>query len=134
MQVRFLSDAFTSPCTVTNVILKEPLAAFCVLVERYNMQKDKLTAIRDYIVRHCKIVFPVLLIAVVAVTVAVALGARREKAEAESLAAESSALESSASVVQEVQEDITLEANEDSDIYTLLATYYICIGCRSFAL
>ena len=128
MQVRFLSDAFTSPCTVTNVILKEPLAAFCVLVERYNMQKDKLTAIRDYIVRHCKIVFPVLLIAVVAVTVAVALGARREKAEAESLAAESSALESSASVVQEVQEDIPLEANEDSDIYTLLATYYNAVA------
>ena len=128
MQVRFLSDAFTSPCTVTNVILKEPLAAFCVLVERCYMQKDKLTTIRDYIVRHCKIVFPVLLIAVVAVTVAVALGARREKAEAESLAAESSALESSASVVQEVQEDIPLEANEDSDIYTLLATYYNAVA------
>ncbi|MGN0168912.1 MAG: hypothetical protein ACI4AB_12795, partial [Acetatifactor sp.] len=89
------------------------------------MQKDKLTTIRDYIVRHCKIIFPVLLIVVVAVTVAAALGARREKAEAESQAAESSvAQESTETVVQPVQEDVPLAANEDQAIYTLLATYY----------
>lgn len=84
-----------------------------------------MTTIRDYIVRHCKIIFPVLLIIVVAVTVAAALGARREKAEAESQAAESSvAQESTEAAVQPVQEDVPLAANEDQALYTLLATYY----------
>lgn len=90
-----------------------------------NMQKEKLSAIRDYIVRHCKIVFPVLLIVAVAVTVALALGARKEKEEAESLAAESSSAQASSEVeVAEIQEDVPLVANEDPEIFTLLATYY----------
>lgn len=89
------------------------------------MQKEKLSAIRDYIVRHCKIIFPVLLIIVVAVTVTVALGARKEKAEAESLAAESSSeLAVSEAAVELVPEDIPLAANEDQTLFTLLATYY----------
>lgn len=89
------------------------------------MQREKLTAIRDYIVKHCKIIFPVLLIVVVAVTVAVALGARKEQVKAESLSSESAASqESEAADVPPVQEEVPLSANEDGELYTLLATYY----------
>lgn len=89
------------------------------------MQKSKLTRARDYVVRHCKIVFPVLLIVVAAVTVSLALGARREKAKADEIAAESQAeTETDESAVTTVQEDVPLSQNENGEIYTLLATYY----------
>lgn len=89
------------------------------------MQKSKLTRARDYVVRHCKIVFPVLLIVVAAVTVSLALGARREKAKADEIAAESQAeTETDESAVMTVQEDVPLSQNENGEIYTLLATYY----------
>lgn len=88
------------------------------------MQRDKWTTIRDYIVKHCKIVFPVLLIVVVAVTVAVALGAREEKVKAESLAAESVATQESGEPDALTVQEVPLSENEDGELYTLLATYY----------
>lgn len=88
------------------------------------MQRDKWTTIRDYIVKHCKIVFPVLLIVVVAVTVAVALGAREEKVKAESLAAESVATQESGEPDALTVQEVPLSENENGELYTLLATYY----------
>ena len=45
------------------------------------MQKNRMTDVRDYIIRHSKFVFPVLVIAAVAITVSIALNASNAKAE-----------------------------------------------------
>ncbi len=54
------------------------------------MGRDNMRDIRGYIVKHCKIVFPVILIVVVAVTVSVALGANRRRMEESSAAGDGS--------------------------------------------
>lgn len=90
------------------------------------MQNEKWKIIRDYVVKHCKIIFPIVVIIVVAMTVVFALGARKEKAAADSQQAESQSLQQDSSEAEQaaVIEDIPLVVNEDGELYTLLATYY----------
>ena len=90
------------------------------------MQNEKWMKIRDFLVKHCKIVFPVVLIALVAVTVVAALGARKgDNDEATSGAPESSVVtESSSGSAEPVQEDVPLVPNENQELFTLIATYY----------
>lgn len=90
------------------------------------MQNEKWKIIRDYVVKHCKIIFPIVVIVVVAMTVVFALGARKEKAAADSQQAESQSLQQDSSEAEQVAaiEDIPLVVNEDGELYTLLATYY----------
>lgn len=90
------------------------------------MQNEKWKIIRDYVVKHCKIIFPIVVIVVVAMTVVFALGARKEKAAADSQQAESQSLQQDSSEAEQaaVIEDIPLVVNEDGELYTLLATYY----------
>lgn len=90
--------------------------------------KDKRSAILDYILDHCKIIFPVVLIVVVAVTVVFALGARSRAGEDEDPqrlsgvpVADSSSPEDTPSGVVE---DMPLMPNEDGEMYTLVASYY----------
>lgn len=90
--------------------------------------KDKKSAVLDYILDHCKIIFPIVLIVVVAVTVVFALGARNradEGGESQGLSgvpvADSSAPEDTPSGVVE---DMPLMPNEDGEMYTLVASYY----------
>lgn len=92
------------------------------------MPKDKWSAIRDLIVRNCKIVFPVLVIAVAAVTVVIALNADKARKEAENLAEESSEQESQMAEIEQVVEEVPLSVNEDSEVYTLIETYYNAMG------
>ena len=96
------------------------------------MLKDKLASVRDFIVKHCKIVFPVLVIAVVAITVVIALNLNQEKASAEEKNdIEEYSLFSDVEdepVWAEVPTDVPLVVNEDSAIYTLIATYYNAWG------
>lgn len=92
------------------------------------MRKEKWNTIRDFIVKNCKIVFPVLLIAVVAVTVVIALNGVRSKQEGESLSEEGSVQESQAASSEPVAEEVPLSPNEDNDIYTLVSTYYNAMG------
>lgn len=95
------------------------------------MGRDNMRNVRDYIVKHCKIVFPVILIAVVAVTVSVALSANRKRMEESSAAGDGTA-ESGSGEQQMLTgvplEDVPLVANEDSEIYSLVATYYNAVG------
>lgn len=110
----------------------EPLAAFSVFERLGCMQRNNLSVIRDYIVRYCKIIFPVLVVAVVAVTVSLALNLNRERArvdEESSDVDESLSSEGSEEVMlpEEIPE-IPLMPNEDSAIYTLVATYYNALG------
>ncbi len=90
------------------------------------MQNEKWKIIRDYVVKHCKIIFPIVVIVVVAMTVVFALGARKEKAAADSQQADSQSLQQDSSEAEQVAaiEDIPLVVNEDGELYTLLATYY----------
>lgn len=90
------------------------------------MQNEKWRKIRDFLVKHCKIVFPVILVALVAVTVVAALGARNgDEGETASSTPESSvAAESTSDSAEPVQEDVPLVPNENQELYTLIATYY----------
>lgn len=103
------------------------------------MRKDKMSTIRDFIVRNAKFVFPVIVIAVVAVTVSVALKARNASAGEESSASgeeSTSGQESGAEAedgvqtmqqIPEVSEEIPLLPNENEAIHTIIASYYDAI-------
>ena len=85
-----------------------------------------MRSVRDYIVRHCKIVFPIIVIAAVAVTVAVALSAGKKKpAEA---AETSAAVTEAEPMLQKAIPEVPLTANEDDAIYSLIATYYNAVA------
>ena len=89
------------------------------------MHKNKWSAIRDFIVKNCKIVFPILLVAIVAVTVVIALNANKEKQEAEVAQAEESYVQESQMAESEpVTEEVPLTANTDEEIYAFVETYY----------
>lgn len=83
------------------------------------MLKDKLVWIRNYIMKHSKIVFPVIIIVAVAITVAVALGAVAGK-KADEIVPESSAVVSEG----DYQEKVPLVKNEDNAISELIYAYY----------
>lgn len=93
------------------------------------MWKDKMRILRDYIIKHSKIAFPIIIIAAVAVTVAVGLNAGNADAKAgeegaESTQASEPAAESQEQALKRVVPDVPLELNENADIYSLIATYY----------
>ena len=96
------------------------------------MQRDKLIVIRDYILKHCKIIFPVVVVAVVAITVSVALGMSREKPSEDSGSTEDSITSESGEDGIESDEirEVPLVVNEDSAVNTLMTTYYnaLCDG------
>lgn len=91
------------------------------------MWKDKLLSVRNYIVKHCKILFPVFLVAVVAITVCFALKAGQNREEQQE-ALESSQAEVPEQTVEPVAEEVPLAANEDSELHSLIATYYNAIA------
>lgn len=86
------------------------------------MWKDKAGMIRDYILKHSVIVFPVIVIVAVAVTVVVALGAGESGKGPETLDPES--LSADGSGVTIVDGDVPLVENTDQGIETLISNYY----------
>lgn len=88
--------------------------------------KEKGSAILEYILSHCKIIFPIALIAVVACTVIFALGARKGTEEVPQEISGEPLVESSSNedLPSAVAEDVPLKPNEDGELYTLVATYY----------
>ena len=94
------------------------------------MQRNKLSVLRDYIVKHCKILFPVMVVVVVALTVSVALSVNRDRNTEESSdmgESNSSEDENNGLGLEEIP-DVPLLPNEDSAIYSLVATYYNALG------
>lgn len=88
--------------------------------------KDKMSLLGNYILKHCKIVFPVILTAAVAFTVVFALGMRNGgEDEPQEISGEpvsvASTEESTSSAVSEV---VPLLANDGGELYSLVATYY----------
>jgi len=87
------------------------------------MLKEKLKALQTYVMKHSKIVYPIILILAVALTVTLALGATEDRdvlENPEESVAESTVEEVSADPVEEN----ALVRNEDSALYTLICTYY----------
>ena len=92
------------------------------------MRKNRWHTVRDFIVKNCKIVFPVLLVAVVAVTVVIALNANRARNSVEEQDEVSSVQEEQSVESGPVAEEVPLTANEDGEIYAFIATYYNAMG------
>lgn len=89
------------------------------------MWKDKMRFLRDAVIKHSKVAFPIIVIAAVAVTVAMALGAGRQEELSEALESESEEESSiQETTLDRVIPEVPLERNEDGDLYTLMATYY----------
>lgn len=84
------------------------------------MLKDKLHRVLDYLTRNKKIAFPVAIVAAVAVTVSVALGASGNRRVEDILPESGQNTEESAGEVVEVP----LVENEDSAISELIYTFY----------
>ncbi len=92
---------------------------------RVRMGRDKLLQVRDFVLKHCKIVFPVVIVTAVAVTVAVALNLGRGR-DAQGQGAEGEALSGgNETVVQTAApEEIPMVVNEDPEIQSLVNAYY----------
>ena len=92
------------------------------------MGNDKLTGIRDYIVKNSKFVFPVILIAAVAVTVSIALnvGSKNQEEKEPDIPVAVTPVPDIAEVEPEepASKEVPLTANENEAIYTLVANYY----------
>lgn len=90
--------------------------------------KDNKSTVLDYILSHCKIVFPIALIAVVAVTVVFALGMRNGKEDEPQEISGVPVLDVSIAETEDpasaATENAPLLLNEDGELYTLVATYY----------
>lgn len=88
------------------------------------MWKEKINVIRDLLVKHSKIAFPVIVVAAVAITVALALNAGENKKIAEEESTSESSEASTEVVIDEVSKDAPLVLNEDGAINTLILTFY----------
>lgn len=87
------------------------------------MWKEKIRSIRDYIIKHSKIAFPIIVIGAVAATVTIALNAKNvEEKIPEPTTTEPT--ESKELAFDRVIEEVSLVENTDPKIYTLVATYY----------
>lgn len=112
--------------------------------------KDKIDTVIDYILSHSKIIFPLIVIAAVAVTVFLGLNASRAKAdpkEPEAMTASlpggedvplpeetvSPAPQVSPEPLQTVSEDVPLTENDNPEIFTLIATYYNASAMGDYA-
>lgn len=88
-----------------------------------NMWKEKLHFLGNYIIKHSKVVLPAVVVVAVAVTVSVSLSMNNRHRE-EQQNAESAAAASSEIATEPTTEDVSLVANEEGAVYTLVATYY----------
>ena len=87
------------------------------------MWKEKLHFLGNYIIKHSKVVLPAVVVVAVAVTVSVSLSMNNRHRE-EQQNAESAAAVSSEIATEPTTEDVSLVANEEGAVYTLVATYY----------
>lgn len=87
------------------------------------MWKEKLHFLGNYIIKHSKVVLPAVVVVAVAVTVSVSLSMNNRHRE-EQQNAESATAASSEIATEPTTEDVSLVANEEGAVYTLVATYY----------
>ncbi len=87
------------------------------------MWKNKVRIARDFIIRHSKLVFPLIVIAAVAVTVSLALSAKDAKDVAEDNKV-ADVEQTAEPVLEPVNEDVPLLLNEDTEVAVLITNYY----------
>ncbi len=93
------------------------------------MVKEKARNIRDFLVKHNKIVFPVIIVVAVAITVVIALGSGDKGSQGESMATEETEQTTSTEAALEaVSKQVPLVANEDAELYSAIATYYNAVA------
>ena len=88
------------------------------------MWKEKIHSIGNYIIKHNKIVLPAIVVVAVAVTVSVSLSMNNSHKVAQQQAEAESALAASQAETETATQEVPLVANEEGDIYSLIATYY----------
>lgn len=88
------------------------------------MIKEKALLIRDFFIKHSKVAFPVIIVAVVAITVTVALNAGNADRKMEELGLETGSSESSALSLETAAQEVPMDANEDTAVSALLNTFY----------
>ena len=88
------------------------------------MWKEKIHSIGNYIIKHNKIVLPAVVVVAVAVTVSVSLSMNNSHKAAQQQAEAESALAASQAETETATQEVPLVANEEGDIYSLVATYY----------
>ena len=88
------------------------------------MWKEKIHSIGNYIIKHNKIVLPAVVVVAVAVTVSVSLSMNSSHKAAQQQAEAESALAASQAETETATQEVPLVANEEGDIYSLIATYY----------
>ena len=88
------------------------------------MWKEKIHSIGNYIIKHNKIVLPAIVVVAVAVTVSVSLSMNNSHKVAQQEAEAESALAASQAETETASQEVPLVANEEGDIYSLIATYY----------
>lgn len=97
------------------------------------MKRNRTTNVRDFIVKHSKLVFPVIVIAAVAVTVSVALNAGNTKAEQPDSEPSVSGVDivnigdltqDNQTATLALNEDVPLIPNEDEQIRAMVLAYY----------
>lgn len=86
------------------------------------MWKEKIHSIGNYIIKHNKVVLPAVVVVAVAITVSVSLSLSNRHKEAQQEAEIASA--ASETATETATEEVSLVANEEGAIYTLIATYY----------
>lgn len=95
------------------------------------MMKDFWVKIRDTIWKHCTIVFPALVVVVVALTVVIALNANRARKDAEEQSSDSQEQSSEESTIPPelmASEVLPMAVCEDEEIRTFVEAYITAIG------
>ncbi len=105
-----------------------------VLEKGVSMGKDKLSTVRDYIVKNSKFLFPVILIAVVAITVSIALNMSHSGDSEDTpdpladITPVSVSPEPEATEEPSEPQDVALASNEDEAIQTIVNSYYTAMS------
>ncbi len=97
------------------------------------MIKNVIGTVRDFILKHNKLIFPIILVLCVAFTVAVALNAHSETSVSDIINSSEESEESKGSDEQEIGlnnliTEVALEEDEKPEIWTLICTYYNAVA------
>ena len=88
------------------------------------MIKEKMLSLKKFVFGSSKFVFPVIIVLVVAVGVFFALRIRNGEVPEELMQVSGENVLSTEPSTEILPEEIPLEENSDSDLFTLIATYY----------
>ena len=88
------------------------------------MIKEKMLSLKKFLFRSSKFVFPVIIVLVVAVGVFFALRIRNGEVPEELMEVTGENVLSTETSVEILPEEVALEENSNSDLFTLIATYY----------